>query len=147
MNPTPNYPEVVSNTVLKALGNNATSKIYNSIYEDLMDNYEVKYRRQDDFTVALLIDKHSPASDYDHVFVGVSKRNPIDHASPLRGRALALSRAVRRVVESRLRGEKEEAQPATNGTSGKHFLTTSSGHKVYLDDALPQGHTPYTPRT
>lgn len=140
MSTTPNYEAVVAGTVQKVIGKKTDVKLFNSLYEDLMDNYQVRYHRQDDFTVALLIDKNSPADYDDHVYVGVSKRNPIDRASPLRGRALALSRAVRRMVESRLAGEKEETTSATDNV--KHTrertrptsLTTSYGRRVLLQD-------------
>lgn len=82
------------NPDVKSVVDGVLRKIYEngspSISQDLVNNYNVRYFVQGEFTTAMLQNKEDPTK----VFLGVSKRNPEDHKNPLRGRALALSRAV-----------------------------------------------------
>jgi hypothetical protein len=55
--------------------------------------YDVEFFKQDDFTAALLT---MPGGKK---FVGISKRNKTDNPIPIRGRSLALSRAVKHAVD------------------------------------------------
>lgn len=69
-----------------------------SVTNDLVNDFEVTYHIQDDFTVALMTSK-DPRRENNVNVVGVSKRNPEDGKNSLRGHALALSRAMRKAVE------------------------------------------------
>lgn len=65
-----------------------------------LSKFDVRYFVQDDFTVALVSVVEN--GTIDHKYVGVSKRNPTDHKNVLRGRSLALSRALKSALKGYL---------------------------------------------
>ena len=104
MSKSPEFKEVAAGTLNRALSqvDHLSPDVKQNTYNEMMNallNFEPSYYVQDDFTVALLLTRSGHASR----FVGVSKRNVTDPKNPLRGKSLALSRAVRSFVNSRLK--------------------------------------------
>lgn len=99
MNKTPNYADVVRGTLGRVLEqHSAPIGMYSDLYDELIKTYCPKYFVQDGFTVATLVHRGSEITE----FVGVSKRNASDPKLPLRGKSLALSRAIRSFALTRL---------------------------------------------
>lgn len=93
-NTTPDFNSVTRNTADRALTQLKKVDMLPSIAEYITDHLVAVYTSQGDFTVALLMDKRNK-----QVYtLGVSKRNPDDRFNPLRGKCLALSRAVKAYV-------------------------------------------------
>ncbi len=112
-NSTPNFTEVVTGTLKRLLEKKVLREDnHDSILTTVLEGLGVQYFQQDDFTVAVLYE----ASDGKAMSVGVSKRNPTDQPMLLRGRSLALSRAVKEfVVKVVLRNEFREAVARDSG--------------------------------
>lgn len=105
MSSVPNFEEVTTGTVERMMESyKFNHKFKDSMLSDLLSNYEVSYVHQGSFTVSLLTDRETRVTE----FVGVSKQNPEDSRNTLRGRALALSRAVRALVVDRLETNNKE---------------------------------------
>jgi mevalonate kinase len=91
-NTNPDFESVVKGVVCRMLQYDQTNQ--QSIMESmsgLLSAIEPIYQQQDNFTVAVLVNKN----DKTFRCLGVSKRNLEDPKNPLRGKALALSRAIR----------------------------------------------------
>lgn len=110
MNRVPNYADVVTGTlsrVLKQAGEWDNEGLYYAdLSDDLLNNYFPKYVIQGDFTVALLCRVKDQVTE----FVGVSKRNVRDPRIPLRGKSLALARAIRTYALTQMQKTSEDAQ-------------------------------------
>lgn len=118
MSRTPNYADVVAGTLGRVLkqddrASGAAGRLYADLHEELVTNYYVKYYVQDDFTVAALVRRRDHVTDV----IGVSKRNTTDPKNPLRGKSLALSRAIRQFVDASLTIMVADAQEELEYTS------------------------------
>lgn len=110
MSRNPNYADVVTGTVGRVLeqGGYATYPMFNPCVEEtILTQYIPEYHMQDDFTVALLIRVDGGQTRV----LGVSKRNAEDAKSPLRGKSLAVSRAVRKLALQLIKEIQQEALP------------------------------------
>ena len=105
MGNTPNYADVVTGTLKRTLSQHEAMYHYDNLLGELTEQWNVAYRTQDNFTTAVLFnvgrDKLEELGPED-MFVGVSKRNAEDRNLPIRGRSLALSRAVHALLMERL---------------------------------------------
>lgn len=86
----PEFKSVASNVVARMVSKRMISPDRVGKILDGIDECDANYLRQGDFTIVLLTGKTSGLT----LGVGVSKRNPVDNSNPLRGNALALSRAI-----------------------------------------------------
>lgn len=127
---TPSFEDVVQGVATR-IGEKRNIPLItlNDVTTEVMSDYGVEYHIQGDFTVATMFTKS--CRDEDRVtFVGVSKRNPTDRMNGLRGKALALSRAVRKTIEFELtRGDRQKAVAAAVAT------TTPTARNGALDPA------------
>ena len=87
----PDFRAVVEGTLLRLMSKNVlpTDK-FNVAFTTIYSGMVPQYFSQGDFTVATL----QNVNTNDIMAIGVSKRNPTDNRLPLRGRSLALNRAV-----------------------------------------------------
>lgn len=109
-NNTPEFVSVVEGVLNRLVEQKVLpGERYQEFHDMTTSSVQPQYVQQDDFTVALL---NSTANNVT-LAVGVSKRNPIDQRSPLRGRALAVSRAVRDLVLEQLKAESITVKVAT----------------------------------
>lgn len=109
-NNTPEFVSVVEGVLNRLVEQKVLpGERYQEFHDMTTNSVQPQYVQQDDFTVALL---NSTANNVT-LAVGVSKRNPIDQRSPLRGRALAVSRAVRDLVLEQLKAESITVKVAT----------------------------------
>ncbi len=91
----PDYKAVIEGTLLRLMDKNILpADKFNVAFTTLYSGMTPIYHGQDDFTVAILQNVNTNVV----MAVGVSKRNPTDQRVPLRGRSLALSRAVKEFV-------------------------------------------------
>jgi hypothetical protein len=94
-NNTPNFASVVEGVLNRMSEKDEVLELqHKNLYDSVLSLTPV-YLAQDDFAIVLLVDTMIGNT----VAVGVSKRNPIDQKNLLRGRSLALSRAVRGFVK------------------------------------------------
>ncbi len=92
----PDFRAVVNGTLIRLAEKGVlAADDLNEVNVTILEGLTPKYFCQDDFTVAVL---QSQGADNAVVAVGVSKRNPTDRPMVLRGRSLALSRAVKEFV-------------------------------------------------
>lgn len=126
----PNYADVVAGTIGRVLQQDdrawgVEKTLFADFTEELLTKYRVQYYVQDDFTVAALV----RLEDRVTTVVGVSKRNITDPKMPLRGKSLALSRAIRKHIQNRLTELTEQTQKdlelqisqASNDHGAGHF--------------------------
>lgn len=107
---TPEFVSVVEGVLNRLVEQNVLpAGRYQEFHEMTVASTHPVYVQQDDFTVALLNSLTSGVT----LAVGVSKRNPVDQRLPLRGRALAVSRAVRELVLEQLKAEGLTTKVAT----------------------------------
>ena len=90
----------MSNPDLQSVINGTLNRIYGDakppeIVTQLLTDLRVSYVIQDEYTTIAVLSTSNDA----FVSAGASKRNPVDRQNNLRGRALALSRAVRNCVQ------------------------------------------------
>ncbi len=117
-NNTPNFVEVVTGTLKRLLEKKVLrDDNFTTTQVTVLSGLGVQYFQQDDFTVAVLSETVTGKA----VAAGVSKRNPTDQPMPLRGRSLALSRAVKEfvvkvVVRNEVKAEGKDAPAAKNVT-------------------------------
>ncbi len=87
----PDFEQVVTGTINRLVKKKVIDETTaQEATSGLVRGVSAMYHRQELFTVCCLVSTES----FKHRSVGVSKRNPDDHPSQLRGEALALSRAV-----------------------------------------------------
>lgn len=90
------FDDVVTGTLDRAADQLNLSQVEYANLHEAISQMAVQYTRQDKFTtIAVLVLKE----DHQYVSVGASKRNPTDRPNDTRGKALALTRAVRLFVE------------------------------------------------
>jgi hypothetical protein len=109
MSNTPNFEDVVIGTLGRTLSQHDLMYHYDSLHTELTSEWNVAYRVQDNFTTAVLfktVGRDSGELRTEDMFVGVSKRNTQDRNLPIRGRSLALSRAVHAFLMDRLQSFK-----------------------------------------
>jgi len=93
----PDYQSVVAGVVQRVfekeqkLTYDETQRVITTLLDG---GVQPTYHQQGDFTLATLLGPNGTM-----VAFGISKRNPTDQKLPLRGRALALSRAVHQFVD------------------------------------------------
>jgi hypothetical protein len=108
MSNTPNFEDVVVGTLGRTLEQHDLMYHYDSLHSELTNEWNVAYRVQDNFTTAVLFKSVSATAELrtEDMFVGVSKRNAEDRNLPIRGRSLALSRAVHAFLMDKLQSFK-----------------------------------------
>lgn len=122
-NTTPEFVSVVEGVLNRLVEQKVLAGERYKEFHDLTVSAVVpQYVQQDDFTVALLNSTSSGVT----LAVGVAKRNPIDARMPLRGRALAVSRAIRELVENQLRLEGTTVTVPTTDVTAKTLLVNQA---------------------
>ena len=79
--------QIIQNAVKRELGETTFTDL---VIDSIQHDYELRIFRQGDFTVVVL-----KSAFADRMFTGVSKRSKTDAFNPMRGRAVAISRATK----------------------------------------------------
>ena len=123
----PNFKAVTEGTIRRLVDKKIlANSLVESTVTTVMFGTLPTYFQQGDFTVAILqnVDSGVP------VAVGVSKRNPTDQKNLLRGRSLALSRAVKEFVVDTVLREEETAIEKEDSKTAPVGRFTSALNKV-----------------